>query len=499
MKGSLRTAFTGIWLFVVATCVATAFLMQGLYRLGVDARVDSVAARVDKAAAALQQRFAVYARSYPSAPVYTDEQRRRELRLILEIVLEEYDDVEGGFYDRHAGFIAYAFPTYEGGGTKEDVPAAEASQIVALANDALKNAVAQSRRVAGARQTLILRATPAANGTELAIWVMARAHAREDGGTRRLTAGLGLLGFFVVASGVALLLVLRRWNGSLERLAGDLAEVESGRSWTPRRTGHRDIDRVAALVAILRERLDRQGREARALESELARAQRVASFGRMTAQLVHEIRNPIAAMRLRAENALAGVGEPGSALEHVLADVHRLDDLLERMQAMTRLTALRVEPVEIDRWLVARVAAARDEALERDVVLDHEAPALTWSIDPVQLARALDNLVINAIQHATRQSGRVRLIASAEPGLVLCIAVMDNGPGIGEAVIDQVFEPFHTTRVDGTGLGLSIAREIVEAHGGTLTVVAAHRRSPEALSAGFTGAIFSMELPWRAS
>jgi signal transduction histidine kinase len=501
MKGSLRTAFTSIWLFVVATCVAVAFLMHGLYRLGVDARVDSVAARVDQAAAALQQRFAVYARSDPSRPVSVDEPRRRELRLMLEIVLAGYEDVEGGFYDRHAGFVAYAFPTYEGSATKQDVPAAEATQVAELADATLKTGVAEAHRMAGARETLILRAAPAAPGSDLAIWVMARAHVRADDGTNRLAAGLGLLAFFIVASGVALLVVLRRWNAAFERLAGDVAGVEAGRGWTPRRTGHRDIDRVAVLVAALHERLDRQRQAAHVLENELARAQRIASVGRMTAQLVHEIRNPIAAMRLRAENGLAGVGDPATALRHVLQDVHRLDDLLERMQAMTRLTALHPEPVRIDRWLAARIDAAAAAAQAREVVLDLRCPAMTWAIDPAQLARAVDNLVLNAIQHAPRGLGRVRLGAAAEPGVALRIVVMDNGPGVAPESIEQVFEPFHTTRVDGTGLGLSIAREIVEAHGGTLSVVEPDGQLDPANddAAAFTGATFLMELPWRAS
>ena len=84
--------------------------------------------------------------------------------------------------------------------------------------------------------------------------------------------------------------------------------------------------------------------------------------------------------------------------------------------------------------------------------------------------------------------------ATCEPDVALTIEVADNGPGLDAAAIDQLFEPFHTTRADGSGLGLSIAREIVEAHGGTLTVV-----PPDDAAPGWPGATFRMELPWPAS
>ena len=92
-------------------------------------------------------------------------------------------------------------------------------------------------------------------------------------------------------------------------------------------------------------------------------------------------------------------------------------------------------------------------------------------------------------------TGRVRIVARVEPGVALRITVADNGPGIDAASIDQIFEPFHTTRAGGSGLGLAIAREIVEAHGGSLDIVTSERPAAD----GPGGAMFSMELPWRVS
>lgn len=498
MKSSLHAAFVGIWLFVVAVCVALAILMQGLYRLGVDARVDTVAARVDKAASALQTRFALYAASYASAPDFTDAQRRRELGLILQIVLQEFDDVEGGFFAPQAGFIAYAYPSYEGSATKQDVPEAESARIAGLAQAVVDGGAPQSLRSVGARQTLILEAKPVGAGAaKLAVWVMSRAHVRADDGSNRLLVGLGVLGFFVVASGLAMLWILQRWTRALARLDDGIAHAPADRPLELEPTGHRDLDRVAAMVTSLHARLAEQRDASRRLASELARAQRVATVGRMAAQLVHEIRNPIAAMRLRAENALAGAGDRDAALDHILGDVHRLDDLLERMQAMTRLNALNVQPVPLAAWLARCVASLQERADERVVTLAADAPDATWPIDAEQMARALGNLVINAIRHAPQGDGRVDTRITIEPERRCRIHVGDNGPGIDDAALDDIFDAFHTTHAEGTGLGLSIAREIVEAHGGTLRALP--RGETGDLLAASTGAVFLIELPWPAS
>lgn len=491
MKSSLHAAFTVIWLFIVASCIATGFLMLGLYRLGVDARVDTVAARVDKAEAALRTRFAVYAQSYPTAPDFTDLQRRRELALILQIVLQDYEDVEGGFYAPSAGFVAYAFPSYEGSGTKQDVPEAEAARIAALAERVATSGRADVQRTAGARQTLILAAAPVAAGDQrLAVWVMSRAHVRADSGATRLELGIGLLGFFVVASGLALLYTIRRWNDALARLGRDLSDVARDDAWEPTPTGHRDLDRVATMVAALHCRLAEQNDAARRMQTELARAQRVATVGRMSAQLVHEIRNPLAAMRLHAENARAGATDRDVALARILDDVRRLDDLLGRMQAMTRLNALDRRPVALDAWLAETLAPLAARAADAGVELSSSSVPIDWPIDPAQLSRAVGNLVVNAIQHVPTPGGHVAVRIDADPHERCRIIVEDDGPGIADDALERIFEPFHTTRAEGSGLGLSIAREIVEAHGGTLE---ARRRDDR------PGAVFVIALPWPES
>ncbi len=493
--GSLNVVFAGTWLLVVALCIALGMLVQGLYRLGVDARVDAVSARLGKATTSLQTRFGVYVHSFAAPPDLSDAARRRELDLLVNLVLQDYEDVEGGLYDRDAGFVAYGFPSYEGGAIKQDVPAAESARIAQVAQEALNAGSRREVRVVGARQTLIVDAAPAGAGTTgLAVWTMSRAHARTDAGSQRLLVALGVLGFVAAGSGIAFIVVLRRWNRALARVASSIETAGTrdvgGEAVAP--TGRRDLDRIVRLVAALRARLDAGHVDAERMSNELARAHRVASMGRMTAQLVHEIRNPIAAMRLQAENALASGRGADVALTRILDDVDRLDDLLARLQALTRLNALRIEPVALRPWLDARMEAIADRLRDAGIASTHDAPDATWPFDAGQMARALDNLLLNAIQHAATDAGaidvRVRVVQNERCN----ITVEDDGPGIDAADLERVFEPFHTTGSTGSGLGLSIAREIVEAHGGTLRALERH-------DAGSRGACFEIVIPWTAS
>ncbi len=110
----------------------------------------------------------------------------------------------------------------------------------------------------------------------------------------------------------------------------------------------------------------------------------------------------------------------------------------------------------------------------------------SWSFDAKSLARAVENLLLNAIQH-TPPDGRVTL--GAERLDTLCrLRVADTGPGVAPADAERIFEPFVTTRADGVGLGLSLVREIAEAHGGSARCLPPNETS---------GATFVIEIPTR--
>ena len=108
----------------------------------------------------------------------------------------------------------------------------------------------------------------------------------------------------------------------------------------------------------------------------------MAVLGRMAAEIAHEIRNPIAAMRLRAENALAKPARyHKAALEFILPEIRRLDDLLERLLAATRLDEQKSCPVQLRPWLAQRMEALRERAEQAHVLLTGDAPEMEWNFD----------------------------------------------------------------------------------------------------------------------
>jgi signal transduction histidine kinase len=122
-------------------------------------------------------------------------------------------------------------------------------------------------------------------------------------------------------------------------------------------------------------------------------------------------------------------------------------------------------------------------ALTKGLTLETRIGVETATFDAEQIRRALDNLVLNAIEAAPLHS---KIVISAEPnGDKLRLAVRDEGAGPPPEIRDHLFEPFVTGRPEGTGLGLSLVREIANAHGGTANLITAA-----------DGTTFEMVIPW---
>lgn len=489
VKVSLRTSLVGLWLLIVIICLALAFLMTGLFQLGVSAQIKSVQTEVLRASRAMQQRFEVYLATYnPPHKDFSEDQKRRELGLIVQLALADYKGVEGGFWSERGGFVAYAYPTYEGEVPKKDVPQAEEGRIAKVAADALQNRNPQERRFDGQTESLILCARPVGGSEQmLAAWTMARAHVSAGAAYQRLTVGFAILFTFALASGIWLLWFLQRWSRRIALLEKSIAAAPAEELPPLPETGQVELDRIIIALNRLNSKLKKSREESYELSRSLAKADRVAVLGRMAAEVAHEIRNPIAAMRLRAENALAKSNEHHrAALEFILPEILRLDDLLERLLTVARLDELKFGSVHLRSWLAQRIEALRERAEQGSVSLTGEAPDVEWRFDARRMARALDNLILNSLQH-TPPAGWVKVTIDAH-GSVCHMIVEDSGPGIPPEQRETIFEPLYTTRSEGGGLGLGIAREIVEAHGGTLRCV----DSP-------VGARFEIELPCQKS
>jgi PAS domain S-box-containing protein len=250
-----------------------------------------------------------------------------------------------------------------------------------------------------------------------------------------------------------------------------------------------------------RKRAEAEARESerryRAVQMELAHANRVATMGQLTASIAHEVKQPIAATATNAAAALRWLGtrpanleEARQALDRIANDATRASDIIDRIRDLTKKASTRKDSVDINEAIREVIELTHGEAVKTGVsVRTRFAGGLPLIHgDRVQLQQVNLNLIINAVEAmgGVRDGPRELLIStgSAEPGGVL-VAVRDSGPGLTPVTLERLFEAFYTTKPSGLGLGLSICRSIIEAHGGRLWASANVPR----------GAIFQFTVP----
>jgi len=214
-------------------------------------------------------------------------------------------------------------------------------------------------------------------------------------------------------------------------------------------------------------------------QQELLVAERMATVGRLSLRVAHEVRNPIAAIELNAEMLQDIVrAHPGADMEEATGlvasirdQVNTLDALTEEYLAFARFPRPNFEEESINHLLEELAAFVRPVATRQGLTLsvstDPRVPLM--EIDRALLRQAVLNLVKNGME-ALSQNGSLTIESRAE-GETVELTVSDTGAGIPAEVADRLFEPFFTTKPQGTGLGLSITRQIVEEHGGTLAWV----------------------------
>jgi signal transduction histidine kinase len=230
-----------------------------------------------------------------------------------------------------------------------------------------------------------------------------------------------------------------------------------------------------------------------ATQRELLVAERMATVGRLSLKVAHEVRNPIAAIELNAEllqdivraHPGADMDEATGLVTAIRDQVTTLDGLTEEYLAFARFPKPNFESESINHLLEELASFVRPVATRQgltiSVITDPDVPMM--EIDRALIRQAVHNLVKNGMEMLSR-GGALR-IESRRDGDSVEIAVSDTGGGISDEVATRLFEPFFTTKPQGTGLGLSITRQIIEEHGGNLTW---HNR-PEG------GATFTIRLP----
>jgi signal transduction histidine kinase len=218
------------------------------------------------------------------------------------------------------------------------------------------------------------------------------------------------------------------------------------------------------------------------LQERLRRAENLAAVGRMSAQVAHEVRNPLHSIGLEAEMAAELAARHGDrqlrqSLYSILTSVDRLQKITENYLKLSRLSDGQRTLTEVGEVLESVIATYAPVCEVQGVQViwtqDPNASLKVWA-DHDLLEQVLGNLFRNSLQSlegkradATFSPQISWYLGNQSPGYLL-IRIEDNGPGISEEVKGRLFTPFVTTRAQGTGLGLSFIKQVVEDHGGTI-------------------------------
>jgi PAS domain S-box-containing protein len=216
------------------------------------------------------------------------------------------------------------------------------------------------------------------------------------------------------------------------------------------------------------------------VQMELAHANRLATMGQLSASIVHEVSQPLAATVTNAEAGLRWLDRQPPDLQQarqtfsaILEIGHRAGDVVGRIRALIQKAPPRKDRVDLNGAIREVIELTRGEAVKSSVSVQTQFADGLPPIhgDRVQLQQVVLNLIINAVEAmgGVSEGTRDLLISTgkAESGGVL-VAVMDSGPGLASANLEQLFDAFYTTKPRGLGMGLSICRSIINAHGGRL-------------------------------
>ena len=231
-------------------------------------------------------------------------------------------------------------------------------------------------------------------------------------------------------------------------------------------------------VDSLLEDVDFAQNKLRKSREQMQMSEKWALTGKLAAGVAHSIRNPLTSVKIRLFSlgrSLRLGDEQREDFEVITEEIAHIDSIARNFLEFSRPPKLVMQDADVGDVVQSALTLMRHRldsyGVEAKLMREGEVPRV--NADPDQLKEVLVNLIVNACE-AMPGGGRLDIRVEGgsinPPGAVAVIRLSDDGPGIPRSILDEVFEPFFSSKEEGTGLGLPIAKRIVEEHGGWITV-----------------------------
>jgi len=410
------------------------------------------------------------------------------LALLSRVVLQNAEGVSGGFYSpTNDTLLGAYYPTEENLQQSGDTTS-EGQAILEVARSATTTHQTYEKTLSAGTGIVLINAMPVRDGYAVvgSAWSVKRL--ADLPGANRFRAYLitAALGTAALASVLLTLLVIRNLQGGVRKIESGLQTLEGNLG------SHIDTMNEPAEIQYIVHAINRLGRTLKGkmehekeIEEQLRHAERLASLGRLVAGVAHEVRNPLATIRLRVQMCRRDAAEAKvkESCQVALEEIERLNSIVNRLLNFARPIHLQLEAVDLKGLVQERMRSFEEIALKNQVQLMTNLPNRRFltMVDRDRMAQVFDNIIQNALDAMAEHGGTLSVtLAShtreneAPPGV--SVEFQDTGKGMDETVAGHVFDPFFTTKPSGTGLGLSISHELVQAHGGDIKIVSEQGR-----------------------
>lgn len=231
----------------------------------------------------------------------------------------------------------------------------------------------------------------------------------------------------------------------------------------------------AVVVSLLLVIVGRKQQRLIAANEQLAHSEKVATLGRVAAQVAHEVRNPLAGLLLCSEHLkskLDGKAQNGEAqlVDKIIATINNLTATTEQILNFARPVTLAPKRLNLNDVAqdVVQLLSSEITTHRIETKLELATSPVAGMLDEPSIRAATLNLVLNAVQ-AMRDGGSLTLSTGSTGGKIW-LEIKDTGAGMSAAQVKAIFEPFHTTKSRGLGLGMPYAQKIIQQHGGEIRV-----------------------------